>query len=63
MTPMTTRRPIRSLGLYKTEVIHRRGPWKCLDDVVYATLEWVAVRSTRRILKLLGRVSPSEFRT
>jgi putative transposase len=29
------------VGLYKTEVIHRRGPWRKLDDVEYATLEWV----------------------
>jgi len=29
------------IGLYKTEVIHRRGPWRQLDEVEYATLEWV----------------------
>jgi putative transposase len=29
------------IGLYKTEVIHHRGPWRQLDDVEYATLEWV----------------------
>ena len=28
------------IGLYKTEVIRTRGPWKTLDDVEYATLEW-----------------------
>ena len=28
-------------GLYKTEVIHRRGPWRTLEAVEYATLEWV----------------------
>jgi len=30
------------IGLYKTEVIHRQGPWKSIDPVEYATLEWVA---------------------
>jgi hypothetical protein len=29
------------IGLYKTEVIHRRGPWRHLEAVEYATLEWV----------------------
>ena len=29
------------IGLYKTEVIDRRSPWRHLDDVEYATLEWV----------------------
>jgi transposase InsO family protein len=29
------------IGLYKAEVIHRRGPWRGIDDVEYATLEWV----------------------
>ena len=29
------------IGLYKAELIRRRGPWKGLDDVEYATLEWV----------------------
>ena len=28
-------------GLYKTEVIHKRGPWRNVDEVEYATLEWV----------------------
>jgi len=30
------------IGLYKAEVIHRRGPWKGIDEVEFATLEWVA---------------------
>ncbi|MFN8801534.1 MAG: IS3 family transposase [Gemmatimonas sp.] len=49
------------IGLYKTEVIHRRGPWKGFDDVECATLEWVAWFNTRRILEPLGYVSPAEF--
>jgi transposase InsO family protein len=40
------------IGLYKTEVIRRRGPWKGLDDVEYATLEWVDWFNNRRILEL-----------
>ena len=49
------------IGRYKTEVIHRRGPWKGFDDVEYATLEWVAWFNTRRILEPLRYVSPAEF--
>ena len=49
------------LGLYKTEVIHRRGPWKSFDDVECATLAWVAWFNTRRMLEPLGYVSPADF--
>jgi transposase InsO family protein len=49
------------IGLYKTEVIHRRGPWRSFDDVEFATLEWVAWFNTQRILEPLGYVSPAEF--
>jgi len=49
------------IGLYKTEVIQRRGPWKGFEDVEYATLEWVAWFNTQRILEPLGYVSPAEF--
>ena len=49
------------IGLYTTEVIHRRGPWKSFDDVEYATLEWVAWYNTQRIMEPLGYVSPAEF--
>lgn len=37
-------------GLYKAEVIHHQGPWKGLDDVEYATLEWVAWYNSQRLL-------------
>jgi putative transposase len=43
-----------SIGLYQTEVIHRRGPWRGFEDVEYATLEWVARFNTQRILDALG---------
>src|SRR5262245_57267064 len=49
------------IGLYKTEEIYRRGPWKGAGDVEFATLEWVAWYNTRRLLEPLGYVSPDEF--
>lgn len=48
-------------GLYKTEVIRKRGPWKKLEDVEFATLEWVDWFNNRRLLGPLGYLSPSEF--
>jgi len=49
------------IGLYKTEVIRRRGPWRGFEDVEYATLEWVAWFNTQRLLEPLGYVPPAEF--
>ncbi len=49
------------IGLFKTEVIHRRGPWRRFDDVEYATLEWVAWFNTRRLMGPLGYVPPAEY--
>jgi transposase InsO family protein len=49
------------IGLYKTEVIHRRGPWRKLDDVEYATLEWVDWFNNRRLLEPTGNLPPAEF--
>ena len=48
-------------GLYKTEVIRRRGPWRNVDDVEYATLTWVDWFNNRRLLEPLGYVPPAEF--
>jgi transposase InsO family protein len=48
-------------GLFKTEVIHRLGPWKGVDDVEYATLDWVAWFNGKRLLEPLGYVPPIEF--
>lgn len=48
-------------GLYKTEVIHHLGPWKGLEDVEYATLEWVAWYNTQRLMEPLGHVPPAEY--
>jgi len=48
-------------GLYKTEVIHHLGPWKGLEDVEYATLEWVAWYNSARLMEPLGYVPPAEY--
>ncbi len=49
------------IGLYKTELIRRRGPWRGIDDVEYATLEWVDWFNHRRLLEPIGYVPPAEF--
>jgi transposase InsO family protein len=49
------------IGLFKTEEIHRRGPWRGLEDVEFATLEWVAWYNSSRLLEPLGYVPPAEF--
>ena len=49
------------IGLFKAEVIHRRGPWRGFDDVEYATLEWGAWFNTQRLLAPLGYVPPAEY--
>ena len=51
------------IGLYKTEIIHRRGPWRQLEAVEYATLEWVDWFNHRRLLEPIGNVPPAEFET
>ena len=47
-------------GLYKAEVIHRRGPWRTLEAVEYATLEWVDWYNNRRLLSSIGNMPPAE---
>jgi transposase InsO family protein len=49
------------IGLFKTEVIRHAGPWKGLDDVEYATLEWVAWFNHHRLLAPLGYLPPAEY--
>jgi len=49
------------IGLFKTEVIRSRGPWKNLDQVEYATLEWTDWFNHRRLLEPIGSVPPAEF--
>ncbi|MGH8310752.1 MAG: IS3 family transposase [Steroidobacteraceae bacterium] len=49
------------IGLYKTEVIYRDGPWRGFDHVEYATLEWVAWFNNHRLMAPLGYVPPVEY--
>ncbi len=51
------------IGLYKTEVIRQRGPWRGLDDVEYATLEWVDWFNTTRLFGPIGDIPPAEYET
>ena len=47
-------------GLYKAEVIHRRGPWRSFEAVEIATLEWVDWFNHRRLLEPIGNIPPAE---
>ena len=49
------------IGLYKTEVIRHDGPWRGLEDVEIATLEWVWWCNERRLLEPLGYLPPAEY--
>jgi transposase InsO family protein len=49
------------IGPNKTELVRRRGPWKGIDEVEYATLEWVDWFNHRRLLAPIGYVPPAEF--
>jgi len=49
------------IGLFKAEVIHRCGPWRTMDAVEYATLEWVDWFNHRRLLEPIGHVPPAEY--
>jgi len=48
------------IGLFKTEVIHRRGPWRSFEAVEFATLEWVDWFNSRRLLEPIGNIPPAE---
>ena len=48
------------IGLFKTEVIRRKGPWRGLEDVEFATLDWVSWYNTHRLLEAIGYVPPVE---
>ncbi len=47
-------------GLYKAEVIWRRGPWRSLEQVEFATLEWVDWFNNKRLLEPVGNIPPAE---
>src|SRR5680860_905045 len=48
------------IGLYKTELIRGQGPWKTLQDVEFATLEWVDWFNHRRLFESIGNIPPAE---
>jgi len=48
------------IGLYKTQVVRPRGPWRGLEPVEYATLEWVDWFNHRRLLEVIGNRPPAE---
>jgi len=48
------------IGLFKTDVIYPRGPWKSIDPVEYAALEWVYWFNQRRLLGPIGHLPPAE---
>ena len=50
-----------AIGLFNTEVIHRRGRWRSLEDVAFATLTWVWWFNHHRALEPLGYLPPAEF--
>jgi len=49
------------IGLFKTEVIRRRGPWRNVEDVEFATLEWVWWFNYHRLLGPIGHLPPAEY--
>ena len=49
------------IGLFKTEVIRHRGPWRGIDAVEYATLEWVDWFNRRRLFETIGNMPPEEL--
>ena len=49
------------IGLHKTEVIREHGPWRGVDPVEYATLEWGDWFNTRRLVEPIGNVPPVEY--
>ena len=48
------------IGLYKTQVIRPRAPWRGLEAVEFATLEWVDWFNNRRLLEVIGNRPPAE---
>src|ERR1700710_506331 len=47
-------------GLFKAEVIYRRGPWRSAEAVEFATLTWVDWFNNRRLLEPIGNIPPAE---
>jgi len=49
------------IGLYKAELIRERGPWRTIDDIEIATLEWVDWYNQRRLYSAIGNIPPAEY--
>jgi len=49
------------IGLFETKVIRRLGPWRHLDAMEFAMLDWVKWFNTRRLLEPIGYVPPAEY--
>ena len=50
-----------AIGLYKTELIEQRRPWRTAEEVEIATLEWIDWFNHRRLHSSIGDVPPAEF--
>jgi putative transposase len=49
------------IGLFKTELIRRKGPWRSVEAVEFATLDWVDWFNTRWLLEPIGYMPPAEY--
>ena len=49
------------IGVYKTEMIRRKGPWRTLEAVEFTTVTWVDWFNTRRLLGPHVDIPPAEF--
>jgi putative transposase len=50
-----------TIGLFKTELVRRRGPWRGIDELELATLEWVDWYNHRRLHSACGNLPPAEY--
>jgi putative transposase len=51
------------IGLYKTELVRKQGPWKNIDELEIATLEWIDWYNHRRLHSSIGNTPPAEYET
>jgi transposase InsO family protein len=49
------------IGLYKTELIYKEGPWRGMEQLELATLEWVDWFNNRRLFEPIGNIPPVEY--
>lgn len=49
------------IGLYKTELVRKKGPWKTIDELELATLEWVDWYNNSRLHSAIGNIPPAEY--